>query len=116
MYAWVLPFGKHKGRPLPEVPSDYLSWLLRTRLTARLRAAVRTELLSRPDRQDLPPEPPSVDPFCKNCGSVDLTVSWQPMAGGRRAIRADCQGCGRYVGYLPQTPANVARAGTGEQR
>jgi uncharacterized protein (DUF3820 family) len=25
----ILPFGKHKGRPLTEVPTSYLAWALR---------------------------------------------------------------------------------------
>lgn len=23
----IMPFGKHKGKPMSEVPSDYLDWL-----------------------------------------------------------------------------------------
>jgi hypothetical protein len=38
-------FGRHKGKPLNEVPSDYLAWALRTvRLSSGVRAA-REELL-----------------------------------------------------------------------
>ena len=38
----TMPFGAHKGKPLPEVPSDYLKWLLETAtdLNDGLRAAV----------------------------------------------------------------------------
>lgn len=37
-----MPFGKHKGRPISEVPPDYLEWLDQNRwLSAELRAAVQ---------------------------------------------------------------------------
>jgi uncharacterized protein (DUF3820 family) len=24
---WVIPFGKHKGEPIEDVPTDYLEWV-----------------------------------------------------------------------------------------
>ena len=40
----TMPFGKHKGRDVRDVPTDYLQWVLRTvpreRLSAPLRAAI----------------------------------------------------------------------------
>jgi hypothetical protein len=43
-----LPFGKHKGRPLAEVPASYLSWLLaEVKLSSGLRCAVAAELTRR---------------------------------------------------------------------
>jgi hypothetical protein len=41
-----MPFGKHKGLRLAEVPADYLGWCLRTleRLDPWLRAAMEAEL------------------------------------------------------------------------
>src|SRR4051794_32834415 len=47
---------------------------------------------------------------CGRCGGTDLTLYWQELADGRRAIRADCGRCQRFVAFLPQTPANVAAA------
>lgn len=38
-----MPFGKHKGKPLSEVPIDYLSWLHeRGGLDAELQAAIES--------------------------------------------------------------------------
>jgi hypothetical protein len=44
-----LAFGKHKGRPLAEVPTDYLRWALDgcDLLSAPERRAITTELASR---------------------------------------------------------------------
>src|SRR5690349_9077564 len=92
-----LPFGKYAGQALPDVPSNYLSWLLRaTKLSAPLRTAVRQELLSRNDCPQLPPEPATKVVTCQRCDSTDLAVSWVSQAGGRRALRADCRACGRF--------------------
>jgi uncharacterized protein (DUF3820 family) len=36
-----LPFGKHAGCPLPDVPTDYLQWVIREcKLSSGLRGAV----------------------------------------------------------------------------
>ncbi len=41
----AMPFGKHKGKPVSEVPADYLDWMLTSqRLDAELRAAVEGRL------------------------------------------------------------------------
>lgn len=43
-----MPFGRHKGRPLSEIPSEYLSWLLREcDLRPWLHDAVEAELQDR---------------------------------------------------------------------
>jgi hypothetical protein len=48
VHALTLPFGKHKGRPLGDVPGDYLRWMLREcKLSSGLRAAVGAELATR---------------------------------------------------------------------
>jgi hypothetical protein len=41
-----MPFGKHKGKPLGEVPKDYLQWLLRKadRMDSDTREAVEIVL------------------------------------------------------------------------
>jgi uncharacterized protein (DUF3820 family) len=40
-----MPFGKHKGRPLSQVPRDYLAWMLgKDGLTTELREAIRLQL------------------------------------------------------------------------
>jgi hypothetical protein len=43
-----LPFGRHKGEPLGQVPSHYLAWFLREcKPSTGLRAAVAAELTRR---------------------------------------------------------------------
>lgn len=40
-----MPFGKHKGRPLSQVPRDYLAWMLgKDGLTTELMEAIRLQL------------------------------------------------------------------------
>lgn len=48
-----MPFGKHKGELLEDVPTDYLRWVLRTctRLAFGLRLAIHQELAARPPEQ-----------------------------------------------------------------
>lgn len=44
------PFGKHRGKPLPDIPNGYLAWVLREcDLDPWLRAAVQCELQRRLD-------------------------------------------------------------------
>jgi hypothetical protein len=44
----TMPFGKHKGLEMSEVPEDYLRWLWRNvRLTGHLRDEIREELTRR---------------------------------------------------------------------
>jgi Putative quorum-sensing-regulated virulence factor len=42
--AVCMPFGKHKGRALSDIPTDYLIWLLdnATALSRQLRRAIET--------------------------------------------------------------------------
>ena len=63
-----MPFGKYRGRPLSEVPTDYLKWLLRlSNLSDDLREAVRAELKDRPPEYrkfEIPPLPePIIPPY-----------------------------------------------------
>jgi hypothetical protein len=110
-----IPFGRHKGKPLWDVPTGYLAWLVReVRLSTGLRAAVRAALASRPDApRGLPPDlPPRPLPACRHCGSGGPpVVYWHQQGGaGGRVIRADCHRCRRFLTFLPQTPENVAEA------
>jgi hypothetical protein len=105
-----LPFGKHRGKPPSAVPSDYLSWLLRTvKLSTGLRAAVRGELVSR--GVALPPEPPPPpEPSCQRCGKVPLVYGWAQDRNGNRRIRRECSRCGAWLGVAPLVPEYIARA------
>jgi hypothetical protein len=79
------------------------------RLSARLRHAIRAELLSRGVAVPAlrPPAPPSA---CQGCGGRELRVTWHEQHGGRKVIRGDCRACSRFVAFLPQTPGNVSLA------
>lgn len=43
----MMPLGKHKGRPLKEIPADYLSWAARQEFDQDLLFSLRTELQRR---------------------------------------------------------------------
>jgi uncharacterized protein (DUF3820 family) len=46
-----MPFGKHKGKPLREVPKDYLRWLqAECKLSASMREAIEQVLNPTPGR------------------------------------------------------------------
>jgi hypothetical protein len=54
-----MPWGKHKGRLIQEVPDSYLRWmLLKCDLSPRLRQAVQQEL---GDGGDAVPPPPGLE-------------------------------------------------------
>lgn len=53
-----MPFGKHKGKLLAEVPTDYLEWVLTLKeLNHRLRFAIECELEFRDARVRPRPNP-----------------------------------------------------------
>lgn len=60
-----MPFGKHRGRPIEDIPTAYLKWLLTIELYDVLRNAVEEELELRREgfdrRRQQPPPPPTVD-------------------------------------------------------
>jgi hypothetical protein len=98
----VLYFGKHMGKTLDKVPSDYLLWLLaEAKLSAGLRAAVGDELR---ERGRTPPEPPPQPiPSCGRCGpGAGFRCAWQEDRLGRRHVRAECARCGRFLGFAPK--------------
>jgi hypothetical protein len=107
-----IPFGRHRGLALRSVPTSYLDWFFRTcKLSTGLRAAIRAELLTRPDGSGyLPPEPVGPPLKCGRCGSRDVRLRWQQAANGEMRIRAECRRCRRFVAFAPLTPGNVASA------
>lgn len=111
----ALPFGKHKHRPLPDVPSAYLSWLLATvKLSARLRSAVAGELRARGGLAPAPPTPEPEPVRCHRCGGTELRLRWRGFRDGRRMIARRCPHCRTHLGFAPQTPGNVALADAAE--
>ncbi len=53
-----MPFGKHRGKRLADVPTSYLRWLLaECDLSAWLLAGVRQELWVRGEPELAPPPP-----------------------------------------------------------
>src|SRR5262249_45944453 len=107
----ALWFGQHKGRPIDQIPTGYLLWAYRTvRLSGRLRAAIRRELEGRGGGARLPPEPEKPLPVCDRCDDEWTELSWHELGDGRRQIRATCRFCYKFVGFVPQTPRNVALA------
>jgi hypothetical protein len=115
----VLPFGKHKGVPLCQVPTSYLQWLAGTvRLSSGLSAAVRAEL----EWRNVPA--PAPRPAGRSRAAARRTrrdtrrsrAHWLCQRDGRKAIRGECAVCGRWVGTLPDTPENRALADAGTDR
>jgi uncharacterized protein (DUF3820 family) len=50
----ILPFGKHKGEHLSEVPVEYLDWLIgQDWLRPALKKQIEAHLLTRPEWQRL---------------------------------------------------------------
>ena len=47
----TMPFGKHKGEQLADIPTDYLEWVLEncTNMKKELHVEIRNELAERED-------------------------------------------------------------------
>jgi hypothetical protein len=117
----TLPFGKHRGKELGSVPSDYLLWGLRElKLSSGLRAAVAGELARRNVEAPAPPAPRPVPP-CGRCGSAEYRCRWFVDSTNRRHVRATCARCGNGLGFLPSASpfsdeADAAQAEEGAGR
>jgi hypothetical protein len=110
--VFTMPFGKHLGKPLADVPEGYLKWLAGTLRPSALLRAFAAELARRGIVADVPPEP-STPPTCLLCKGR-VAVSWQRMRDGRHYIRGNCSGC-KIWRFLPQTAINVELADNGTQ-
>jgi hypothetical protein len=106
----TLPFGMHKNVPVEEIPTDYLTWVLREcKLSSRLRAALAEELLSRgvqppASRRTAPPR------TCARHPGAGLRCEWQEDCRGELRIRATCRQCKRFICFAPQTEFFVRMA------
>jgi hypothetical protein len=109
MTTTTLPFGRHKGQPLPSVPMDYLRWLAENaKLSSGLRTAVVAELQSRgvQAKEQTPPPPPR----CWRCKDrTEVSYSWHEDSLGRRRIKRVCA-CGSSLGFAPHVPEFIAMA------
>jgi hypothetical protein len=109
--AMSLPFGRHKDKPIGEVPADYLQWLLATcKLSSGLRAAVANELASRGVEVPSAPPPRPISP-CRDCGpGAGHVLFWMQDRLGRKRIRAECKRCRRLVDHPPCVEPYVSMA------
>jgi hypothetical protein len=100
--APTLPFTRYKNVPLPDVPTDFFQWLLRTvHLSSGLRAAVCAELARR--GVEAPPAPPPQPRTCPKCGpAAPVGYAWFRDSLDRAHIRARCLRCGGSLGNVPQ--------------
>ena len=104
----TLPFGRHRGVPLPQVPTPYLVWLIgNAKLSSRLRALVAAELAGRGLPAPCAPPPPAA---CQRCGPVETRCTWQEDSAGRKRIRRPCAKCGRYLQFVPTTEPFITEA------
>jgi hypothetical protein len=110
MTITALPFGKHRGHPLADVPVGYLTWVLREcKLSSGLRLAVADELRRRNVRPPVPTVPPP--PACSDCGpAAGVGYTWAEDRRGRKYIHRQCSACGRWLGHAPLRPQYVVLA------
>ena len=103
--APTLPFGRHKDKPLGEVPADYLLWLVRKcKLSSGLRTTIAGELSRRGVEVPAPPPPRPIPP-CRDCGpGAGHVLFWMQDRVGRKRIRAECKRCRRLVDHPPCVP------------
>jgi hypothetical protein len=50
------------------------------------------------------------DRVCPNHPETEPLLRWRAFADGTRHLEARCPSCGGFVGWAPQTPANVETA------
>jgi hypothetical protein len=84
-----MPFGKHKGEALVDIPTPYLEWLLaECELRDWLLTAVVTELDRRERGEEPPPrqEQRRSEPVRPQRGEVRLDLVKEIVEAGRRAL------------------------------
>lgn len=53
--SYLMPFGFAKGKPIAEVPSHYISWLLKKGVTDPLKSEIEKELSRRGESSGVDP-------------------------------------------------------------
>jgi hypothetical protein len=112
MAEHLMPYGQYKGKTLADIPSSYLSWMLREhKLSSGFRAAVAAEIESRGGKAP-PPPPPKPEPDCRRCGAGPETInySWLQTRNGGRQIRRTCGRCGEWLGSAPHVEPFISLA------
>jgi hypothetical protein len=105
----TLPFGRHKDKPLSEVPADYLKWLLREyKLSSGMRSTVAAELAGR--GVEVPPPPPRPEPCCADHPAAGYRALWGEDSLGRKFIRSECRQCRQAMGHLPMREPYIGMA------
>lgn len=80
-----MPFGKYKGRPLYELPDDYLEWLSTRELRGTLKSAVIRELRKRTGIETAHPGPSGALLDVRGIAAAwyrRLAVEFHPDKGG----------------------------------
>lgn len=85
MSTMRMPWGKHRGQRLCDVPLGYLAWLLEEgrQLEPALRRALRAELA---DRLGLEPPPPPSRPMLQPPTAAIARAAADIVAAGYRAV------------------------------
>jgi hypothetical protein len=74
----TLQYGKHKGRDIRDVPSEYLEWLAETNIQSVHSIEVELKRRELDDKQDL-----SMADRIIKAGYRELSKKYHPDAGGR---------------------------------
>ncbi len=95
-----MPFGKHKHKPLDEIPVSYLLWLMaNVDMNPTLRYAVEEEIRSRREGARQYTRPPSQQQASQAVGTLNwesvlqrwhhqMVRRWHPDCGGSNEIMA----------------------------
>jgi hypothetical protein len=97
----TLLFGRYRRKPLADVPTEYLAWMLGAcKVSSGLRAALAMELAARGQTPPAALAPRRLS-TCPCCGPETVACSWMTDRLGRRHVRADCRWCGCGLMLLP---------------